>query len=100
VLAASPADSDAAAGLAMVGLFARTDGRDEPEAGAAGLDAADFAALRNDWPVAFALGIDVVRVTSGEEREAARARVLEYFLLAGDDPAVPKARTSLASALF
>ncbi len=100
VLAASPADPDAAAGLAMVGLYARTDGVDEPPADATGLLAADFAALRNDWPAAFALGIDVVRVTSGEEREAARARVLEYFLLAGDDPAVPKARTSLASALF
>lgn len=100
VLAASPADPDAAAGLAMVGLYSRTDGIDEPAAGAAGLVAADFAALRNDWPSAFALGIDVVRATSGDEREAARARVLEYFLLAGDDPAVPKARTSLASALF
>ena len=30
---------------------------------ATGLEAADFAALRNDWPAAFALGIDVVRVT-------------------------------------
>ena len=100
VLAASPADPDAAAGLAMVGLYARTDGRDEPADGATGLEAADFAALRNDWPTAFALGIDVVRVTSGEDREAARARVLDYFLLAGDDPAVPKARTALASALF
>jgi putative thioredoxin len=100
VLAASPADPDAAAGLAMVGLYARTDGIDELAAGAAGLEAADFAALRNDWPSAFALGIDVVRATSGDDREAARARVLEYFLLAGDDPAVPKARTSLASALF
>lgn len=100
VLAASPADPDAAAGLAMVGLYSRTDGREEPPAGTPGLEAADFAALRNDWPTAFALGIDVVRVTAGEEREAARQRVLEYFLLAGDDPAVPKARTSLASALF
>jgi putative thioredoxin len=100
VLTASPADPDAAAGLAMVGLYSRTDGRDEPAEGAAGLEAADFAALRNDWPTAFTLGIDVVRATSGDDREAARARVLEYFLLAGDDPAVPKARTSLASALF
>lgn len=100
VLAASPADPDAAAGLAMVGLYARTDGVDEAAAGTTGLLAADFAALRNDWPAAFALGIDVVRITSGDEREAARARVLEYFLLAADDPAVPKARTSLASALF
>jgi putative thioredoxin len=100
VLASTPNDPDAAAGLAMVGLYSRTDGVDEAAAGSTGLLAADFAALRNDWPAAFALGIDVVRVTAGDEREAARARVLEYFLLAGDDPAVPKARTSLASALF
>lgn len=100
VIASTPNDPDAAAGLAMVGLYSRTDGVDEASAGPAGLLAADFAALRNDWPAAFALGIDVVRVTAGDEREAARARVLEYFLLAGDDPSVPKARTSLASALF
>jgi putative thioredoxin len=100
VLASDPSDPDAAAGLAMVGLYARTDGADEAAAGTSGLLAADFAALRNDWPAAFALGIDVVRVTVGDEREAARARVLDYFLLAGDDPAMPKARTSLASALF
>ena len=101
VLAASPADPDAAAGLAMVGPV-RPHGRRSTSrlTSATGLEAADFAALRNDWPTAFALGIDVVRVTSGDDREAARARVLEYFLLAGDDPAVPKARTALASALF
>ncbi len=62
--------------------------------------AADFAALRNDWPRAFELGIEEVRVTAGDERDTARNRMLDYFLLAGDDPAVPKARTSLASALF
>ena len=36
--------------LAMVGLYSRTDGVDDPGAGASGLLAADFAALRNDWP--------------------------------------------------
>ena len=84
--------------------WACTPHRRRRRAAGAGADArllaADFAALRNDWPTAFALGIDAVRRTSGDEREAARARVLEYFLLAGDDPAVPKARTALASALF
>ena len=100
VLASDPADPDAAAGLAMVGLYQRTEGVEEPADGAAPLVAADFAALANDWPRAFTLGIEAVRSTSGDEREQARARVLEYFLLAGDDPAVPKARTALASALF
>ena len=60
LLAADPGDQDAAAGLAMVGLYARTDGVDEPaEVGdepASRLLAADFAALRNDWPGAFELG--------------------------------------------
>jgi putative thioredoxin len=102
VLVADPSDADARAGLAMVGLYARTDGRDEPipDDPESTLLAADFAALRNDWQRAFDLGIGVVRVTAAQEREAARARVLDYFLLAGDDPALPKARTALASALF
>ena len=104
VLAAEPADVDAAAGLAMVGLYARTEGVDEPSGAAeddAGLLlAADFAALRGDWPRAFDLGIAAVRQSTGDDRDAARARVLDYFRLAGDDPALPKARSALASALF
>jgi len=100
VLAADPADPDATAGLAMVGLYARTDGAEAPAGDEPALVAADFAALAGDWARAFSLGIGVVRVTAGDEREAARQRVLEYFLLAGDDPGVPKARTALASALF
>ncbi len=65
VLAATPGDPEAAAGLAMVGLYARTDGVEEPGAddSDARLVAADFAALRNDWPRAFELGIEEVRVT-------------------------------------
>ena len=101
VLNAQPADPDAVAGLALVGLYARTEGKDEPTGDeVVSLLAADFAALRGDWSAAFDRGIAVVRSTAGEDRDAARARVLEYFLLAGDDPAVPKARTALASALF
>jgi putative thioredoxin len=104
LLSSDPSDADAAAGLAMVGLYARTDGVAEPAADltdlSASLLAADFAALRNDWPRAFELGIGAVRFASGEDRDVARARVLDYFILAGDDPALPKARTALASALF
>jgi putative thioredoxin len=105
VLATDPADADATAGLAMVGLYARTDGLEEPVAAAvddptAALLAADFAALRADWPAAFDLGIRAVRMSAGEDRDAARSRVLDYFLLAGDDEAVPKARSALANALF
>ncbi|MHB1066485.1 MAG: thioredoxin family protein [Candidatus Nanopelagicales bacterium] len=105
VLAASPGDVDAQAGIALVALYARTDGIDESsiarlEPDPAALLAADFAAMRQDWPAAFAAAIGVVRRTSGGEREAARSRVVDYFLLAGDDPAVPAARSALASALF
>lgn len=102
VLAASPADADAAAGLALVGLYSRTDGQDEPTPtdDPSTLLAADFAALRNDWPIAFGLATDVVRRTAGEDREAARSRMLDYFVMAGDDPAVVPARAALASALY
>jgi len=99
VLASDPSDADAQAGRAMVDLYARTESEAEsPEAPL--LVQADFAALRNDWEHAFELGITAVRESMGEERESARDRVLQFFLLAGDDPAVPRARTALASALF
>jgi len=99
LLASDPADPDALAGRALVELYARTDGV-QPQADDPLLVQADLAALAGDWPRAFDLGIAAVREASGDDRDAARARVLEYFLIAGDDPAVPKARTSLASALF
>ena len=100
VLAAEPSDLDAQAGLAMVGVYQRTEGVDAPAGDEPALVAADFAVLTGDFPRAFDLGIAAVRASAGDDREAARQRMLEYFLLAGDDPAVPKARTALASALF
>jgi len=109
VLDESPADADAAAGLVMVSLYARTEGRDteadlatssEPSDVAAQLAAADAQALVGDWTGCFARLIDVIKATSGDEREAARARLLEMFTLADGDPAVAPARTALASALF
>lgn len=99
VLASSPSDPDAQAGRALVDLYARTEGQEE-SVDAPLLVQADFAALRGDWAQTFDVAITAVREASGEEREAARARVLEYFLIAGDDPSVVRARTALASALF
>ncbi len=103
VLDTSPADTEAQAGLAMVGLYKRTDGKDAP-ADPQGIDermlAADFAALEADWSTAFALLVDCVRLTVGDERDAARSRLLQLFQVAGDDPAVAPARTALASALY
>jgi putative thioredoxin len=105
VLSSSPADPDATAGVALVGLYRRTDGQAEPDLAAESdpadrLLAADFAALSMEWARAFDLVIGVVRDTDGDEREAARLRAVDYFLIAGDDPAMPKARSALANALF
>ena len=96
VLAQSPSDPDALAGVALVSLYERAESplADDP------LGAADTAALNGDWPTAFDLAIGVVRASSGDEREKARQRVVEYFAIAGDDPSVAKARSALASALF
>lgn len=103
VLDSSPADSEAQAGLAMVGLYQRTEGS-EPPSNPQALDesllAADFAALEGNWSAAFTLLVDCVRRTAGEERDVARTRLLELFQIAGDDPTVAPARTALASALY
>lgn len=99
ILTETPADPDALAGRAIVDVYARTDGQPEP-ADAPLLVAADYAVLAGDWERAFELGITAVRESAGEEREAARQRVVEFFQMAGDDPAVPQARRALASALF
>ena len=108
ILDETPADSDAAAGLAMVDLYQRTDGVDADavlaSAGAddvaAQLQAADVEALGGQWAASFDRLITLVRATSGDEREQVRGRLLDLFTLAGDDPAVAPARIALANALF
>jgi len=107
VLANSPDDPDASAGTAMVRLYRRgaslapnaADASDPTDV-TSQLAAADAQALAGDWAGAFNRLITCVRATSGTDRDAARDRLLELFLVAGDDPAVPSARTALASALF
>ena len=50
---------------------------------------------------AFKRLVDLVRRTSGEDRDAARAHLLDLFAIAApDDPVVVKARRDLTSALF
>ncbi len=96
VLAQSPADADAQAGLAMCELQGRLESGEESGA----FRDADVAAAAGDWATAFAALIAEIKATSGDERESARARLLELFAMAGDDPAVQPARVALASALF
>lgn len=106
----NPADSEAAAGLALVDLYERTEGLDHDaalaaadattgDAGAA-MRAADVEAIRGQWAQAFDRLIAVVRITSGDEREQVRGRLIELFAVAGVDPAVAPARVALANALF
>lgn len=110
VLAQSPADADAKAGLAQVALLRRTDGAD-PEAALAAADAApdsleaqalaaDIELLTGRVDESFDRIIALVRRTAGDERAAARDHLLGLFLLVGDDPRVTRARAALASALF
>ncbi|MDO8732473.1 MAG: tetratricopeptide repeat protein [Actinomycetota bacterium] len=105
VLLQTPNDAEALAGLAMVGLYGRTESATLIEDAAqsdvdAQLALADAEALNSDWAAAFARLIATVKATTGEERNRTRTRLLELFVIADDDPAVAPARTALASALF
>ncbi|GAA1478881.1 tetratricopeptide repeat protein [Nocardioides aestuarii] len=108
---ANPADSEAAAGLAMAKVLQRTRGVDlqaAREAAAAHPDdveaqtmAADLDLLGGHVDDAFARLVELVRRTSDKERDAAREHLLGLFGAVGnDDPRVLRGRQALASALF
>jgi len=96
VLAATPGDVDAQAGVALCEMQVRLERGDEVGA----LRDADVAAAAGDWPTAFAALIAEVKATAGDERDLVRERLVALFAIAGDDPAVAPARVALASALF
>lgn len=107
----NPADADAELGLAQVGLMQRTHDVDLQTARAAAADhptdvaaqtlVADLDLLGGHVEDAFLRLIDLVKATSGDERERARAHLLELFSVVGSqDERVRKARTALMSALF
>jgi putative thioredoxin len=107
----SPTDLDAQAGLGQVELLRRTKNldpvaarkraADNPDDVAAQTAAADLDLLGGHVENAFLRLIDLVRRTSGDERDRAREHLIELFGLVGsDDERVVKARTSLANALF
>ncbi|MBC7551207.1 MAG: tetratricopeptide repeat protein [Cellulomonas sp.] len=107
----NPRDDMARAGLAQVGLLqrtadvdlqvARTAAADRPADTAAQLLVADLDVLGGNVEDAFARLLDLVRATTGEERELVRARMVDLFEVVGaDDPRVPRARRALANALY
>jgi putative thioredoxin len=111
ILSDRPADAAAQAGLAQVGLLRRVSSVTEREAfsaaqaaptdvAAQGL-AADVEVLAGKADLAYARLIELVRRTSGDDRDRARAHLVELFAIAApDDPAVLTARRALANALF
>jgi len=111
ILADSPADAAAEAGLAHVALARRVNGVDpaaalaaaeaKPDDVPAQLLAADVEVLSGQAEQAYARLVDVVRRTAGDDRESARAHLVSLFTIAGpDDPAVASARRALSRALF
>ena len=106
----NPADQVALAGLAQVGLLERasklnpndvlqkaSDRKDF----ASQMDLADLELMKGNPGAGFAVLINTIKISSGEDRDKLRARLLELFIVVGDsDPEVIKARRDLASALF
>ena len=82
------------------GWKARTAAAAAPSDVQAAAVAADLDVLEGNWQAAFSRLIECIRVTTGDDRSFARARLLEFFLMADDDPAVAPARLALANALF
>ena len=111
VLALDPGHSEARATLERLRLEQRAGGVDEAamrgrmEADPADVDAAiklsDVLASRADMEPAFEILIDVVRVSSGDQRELARAHLVKLLdTLEADDPRAMRARRSLSLVLF
>ncbi|GIE27467.1 co-chaperone YbbN [Actinoplanes italicus] len=111
ILAESPADAAAESGLAQVELYRRISGADpsevlaKAEADPADVQAqrlaADIEVLSGQAEQAYARLVALIKLTTGDDRDAVRKHLLSLFAVAGpDDPAVAGARRALASALF
>lgn len=111
VLSDDPGNTEAKLGLAQAELLRRVQGldpqqvrkeaADRPADVAAQIAAADLDLVGGHVEDAFGRLIDAVRRTAGEDRDAARVRLLELLEVVGsDDPRVTAARTQLARVLF
>ncbi|RZU49890.1 putative thioredoxin [Krasilnikovia cinnamomea] len=111
ILAESPQDRAAESGLAQVDLYRRVSGVDaagalakaaaDPDDIAAQRLAADIEVLSGQAAEAYTRLVNLIRRTSGDERDEVRRHLLSLFAVAGpEDPAVATARRALASALF
>jgi thioredoxin len=110
-LAASPGDPIAKAGLAQVDLIrrvssydqarSRRDAAEHPGDVQAQIAVADIDLASGRIEEAFDRLLGVVRRTSGEDRDRARAHLVSLFdILPPRDPRVTKARSTLSALLF
>jgi putative thioredoxin len=110
ILAEEPANEQARAALAQVRFLARAESADpaavaradaSPDDVEAQLSAADVELANQQTEKAFGRLLDVIRRTSGTDRDRARTHLVELFgLFSAEDPLVAKARRDLASALY
>ncbi len=110
-LTSNPKDEDARLGLGQVELLRRTAGLDlnavreaaaaDPTNVEAQVQASDLDLVGGHVEDAFLRLIELVRKTTGDERDTVRKHLLSQFeVIGGTDPRVVKARGSLMSALF
>ncbi|MFI5659822.1 tetratricopeptide repeat protein [Streptomyces sp. NPDC051684] len=111
VLSDDPGNTEAKLGLGQAQLLQRVQGLDpqrvrqdaaeKPADVQAQIAAADLDLVGGHVEDAFGRLVETVGRTAGEERDAARVRLLELFeVVGGDDPRVTTARTALARVLF
>ncbi|MFD9222246.1 tetratricopeptide repeat protein [Streptomyces sp. NPDC060064] len=111
VLSDDPGNTEAKLGLAQAELLARVKDMDpqkirqeaaeNPTDVQAQIAAADLDLVGGHVEDAFGRLVETVRRTAGEDRDAARVRLLELFEVVGpDDPRVTAARSALARVLF
>ncbi|MEU3459637.1 tetratricopeptide repeat protein [Streptomyces sp. NPDC006733] len=111
VLATEPANAEAKLGLAQAELLQRVQdadpqavrkaAADNPADVPAQLAAADLDLVGGHVEDAFGRLVDTVRRTAGDDRDAARLRLLELFdVIGSEDPRVVTARVALARVLF
>ncbi len=110
-LTSNPKDEDARLGLGQVELLRRTAGLDlnavreaaaaDPTNVEAQVQASDLDLVGGHVEDAFLRLIELVRKTTGDDRDTVRKHLLSQFeVIGGTDPRVVKARGSLMSALF
>jgi putative thioredoxin len=104
----NPNDSLAEAGLAQVKLLVRLEGKDlsaisasEPSSADSILEKADALIATGNPGAGFALLLSLFKKTAKDQREPIRLRLIEMFLVAGNDhPEVVAARKALSLMLF